>query len=133
MVTNYTSVDPKQFAPTWEPKEGGHPNQHPTPHEGSQNHFRAQEGGYTNQHQGGQVQGCIKNPKSKLFVLHLAAVTSCQDWCLTKWNTSLYKFEPKKSKLFEEKETSSISPSPNLSEPAELMTWRMEGLRCVEI
>ena len=34
---------------------------------GNQNHFRAAEGGHTNQHQGSQVQDCIKNPNSKLF------------------------------------------------------------------
>ena len=43
---SYTNVDPKQF-------------KHPTPHmkgaKGSQHHFRAEEGGHTNQHQGGQV------------------------------------------------------------------------------
>ena len=53
-LQNYTSVDPKQFTPantptwrepkgaktSWEPKEGSHTNQHPSPHKGSQDHPR---------------------------------------------------------------------------------------------
>ena len=34
---------------------------------GRQDHFRAQETDHTNQHQGGQISSCIKNPNSKLF------------------------------------------------------------------
>ena len=34
---------------------------------GRQDHFRAQETDHTNQHQGGQISSCIKNPNSKLL------------------------------------------------------------------
>lgn len=34
---------------------------------GSQDHFRAQAGGQTKQHQGGHVEGCIKNLTVKCF------------------------------------------------------------------
>ena len=63
---NYTSVDPKQFnkqnqtetSDLVKYKKAATSN-NTQPHmmgaKGSQDHFRAQEGGHTNQHQGGQV------------------------------------------------------------------------------
>ena len=45
-MQNYTNVDPKQF---WNTPP------HMKEAKGNQNHFRAEEGGHTNQHQGGQV------------------------------------------------------------------------------
>ena len=56
--------------PLQSPRRRPHP-QTPTPHmkgdNGRQDHFRAQEADHTNQHQGGQIQSCIKNPRSKLI------------------------------------------------------------------
>ena len=62
---------------TSEPKKAATPTTPHPPHKGRQpetmgdngrqDHFRAQETDHTNQHQGGQISSCIKNPNSKLF------------------------------------------------------------------
>jgi len=106
---NYTSVDPKQstvsqlrLKPVLLISECfcsrcGHTNQHPpfTWREttGDKTTSEPKKPTTPTNTKAAKSKVALRTPTVNcFFVLHLTAITSCQDWCLTEWNTSLYKF-----------------------------------------
>ena len=76
---------------THPPHEGRQPETtETTGDDGRQDHFRAQEADHTNQHQGGQILSCIKNPNSKLFAEKTNSVCAALLGCEASSTTPLY-------------------------------------------